>query len=153
MNDNESSDTCDDDGFESEADRRSQEQYDLSLSLYEPGRELFDCGCFEDAIGPLKNSWDVMEDSKTAEVIARCYTEMRDYARAIHWFSRSISLNPKRQPIYRFRAELYEQIGNLESALRDYEKAVEINPVYKRCRLAAERLRKRLGKTSDDAGS
>lgn len=144
IHEQDNNDHLDEDRAESAEKPIDEEQYTLSSELYDAGRELFDRGSFEDALTPLKRSWDVLNDSKTAEIMARCHVELEDFAPALYWFNKSVELNPRRQPIYRFRAELYEKIGNLGSALRDYEKAVQIAPDYKRCRLAAERIRKEL---------
>jgi tetratricopeptide (TPR) repeat protein len=121
-------------------------RYDLSLQLYEAGRSEFEAGRHEAAVRVLQQSWELYRSSKTAEILARAYAALRQLEPALDWFDVSVHLNPRRQGVYRFRAEVHERLGNLGAALRDYETAVAINPDYKRCREAAARIREQIAK-------
>ena len=56
--------------------------------------------------------------------------EMKEYAGAIEDLTEAIALLPDQAIIYKKRADAYKASGMIKKALRDYKKAIELNPEY-----------------------
>ena len=56
---------------------------------------------------------------------------IKDYQKALEYYSKEIKLHPSNARSYRNRAELYaSQLEDLDKALEDYNKAVTVDPEY-----------------------
>ncbi len=55
------------------------------------------------------------------------HLEKGEYKVAIDHFTQAINTNPSEAGAYRFRGEAYHRIGNLDLAIQDYNKAIELD--------------------------
>ena len=81
----------------------------------------------------LKSYLEVVRLDPNYEVynnIALLYKNyVKDYQKALEYFSKEIELNPSDAIAYRNRADLYaSQLQDLDKALEDYNKAVSVEP-------------------------
>ena len=60
---------------------------------------------------------DYLENNKLEEALRECET--------------AIKLDPNDSVIYNYRGEIYDEMGKLNDAITNYQKAVEIDPEYK----------------------
>eukprot|EP00118_Oscarella_pearsei_P015724 m.143590 g.143590 ORF g.143590 m.143590 type:complete len:1883 (+) comp38394_c1_seq23:49-5697(+) len=74
-----------------------------------------------------------------------CMQHLNDYERAIHCFSHAIRADPTYVRAYVCRADGYSLVGKLDDAVRDYSRAIHLNPVVPRYHLYRGKLLLRKG--------
>ena len=83
---------------------------------------------FNDAIGHYMKSLKLDEDAITCERISSCYEGMADWASAIEYMDKAISLNPKDSDLLMSKAEIFYEAGNVQKAVAMMDEYVELNP-------------------------
>ncbi len=71
------------------------------------------------------------DDSASCFEIARCDIEKKDYPEAIRWAENGLAKNPKDSWGYAILGAVHEDAGNIDQAVANYQKAVDILPSYK----------------------
>lgn len=71
---------------------------------------------------------------------AELASDAGDWGRAEEAYERGIRLDPEHYAPYLFRASYHEQVGDREAALRDYRRAMALNPLDKDLQRRAARL-------------
>ena len=110
------------------------DEYGLSdaanLSKFYAGASYLKLGNYENAINYLDefSSSDLLIQARAYSLIGDAYVEIGDYDNAIYYFKKASNENPNEffTPSYLLKlAIVYEEIGNLESALDTYEEIIE----------------------------
>ena len=110
------------------------DEYGLSdaanLSKFYAGASYLKLGNYENAINYLDefSSSDLLIQARAYSLIGDAYVEIGDYDNAIYYFKKASNENPNEffTPSYLLKlAIVYEETGNLESALDTYEEIIE----------------------------
>lgn len=110
------------------------DEYSLSdaanLSKFYAGASYLKLGNYENAINYLSDfsSSDLLIQARAYSLIGDAYVEILDFDNAIYYFKKASSENPNEYftPIYLLKLALvYEELGDLKSALDTYEKIIE----------------------------
>ena len=110
------------------------DEYGLSdaanLSKFYAGASYLKLGNYENAINYLDefSSSDLLIQARAYSLIGDAYVEIRDYDNAIYYFKKASNENPNEffTPSYLLKlAIVYEETGDLESALDTYEEIIE----------------------------
>ena len=110
------------------------DEYGLSdaanLSKFYAGASYLKLGNYENAINYLDefSSSDLLIQARAYSLIGDAYVEIGDYDNAIYYFKKASSENPNEffTPGYLLKlAIVYEETGDLESALDTYEEIIE----------------------------
>ena len=110
------------------------DEYGLSdaanLSKFYAGASYLKLGNYENAINYLDefSSSDLLIQARAYSLIGDAYVEIGDYDNAIYYFKKASSENPNEffTPSYLLKlAIVYEETGDLESALDTYEEIIE----------------------------
>ena len=110
------------------------DEYGLSdaanLSKFYAGASYLKLGNYENAINYLDefSSSDLLIQARAYSLIGDAYVEIRDYDNAIYYFKKASNENPNEffTPSYLLKlATVYEETGDLESALDTYEEIIE----------------------------
>lgn len=62
--------------------------------------------------------------------IAQVYDSLKDYPKAIEYYSLTIEMDPNYAEYYNERANIYLHIGDYAAAERDYQRSIELSPPY-----------------------
>jgi tetratricopeptide (TPR) repeat protein len=73
----------------------------------------------------------------------RAYSDKRDFRNAIADYSETIRLSSRNTLAFWLRADVYEQIGEIQKAIADYERVLELSPGHDVATRALKRLRGR----------
>ena len=110
------------------------DEYGLSdaanLSKFYAGASYLKLGNYENAINYLDefSSSDLLIQARAYSLIGDAYVEIGDYDNAIYYFKKASNENPNEffTPSYLLKlAIVYEETGDLESALDTYEEIIE----------------------------
>ena len=110
------------------------DEYGLSdaanLSKFYAGASYLKLGNYENAINYLDefSSSDLLIQARAYSLIGDAYVEIGDYDNAIYYFKKASNENPNEffTPSYLLKlATVYEETGDLESALDTYEEIIE----------------------------
>ena len=110
------------------------DEYGLSdaanLSKFYAGASYLKLGNYENAINYLDefSSSDLLIQARAYSLIGDAYVEIGDYDNAIYYFKKASNENPNEffTPSYLLKlAIVYEETGDLESALDTYEEVIE----------------------------
>ena len=110
------------------------DEYGLSdeanLSKFYAGASYLKIGNYENAINYLDefSSSDLLIQARAYSLIGDAYVEIGDYDNAIYYFKKASNENPNEffTPSYLLKlAIVYEETGDLESALDTYEEIIE----------------------------
>lgn len=110
------------------------DEYGLSdaanLSKFYAGASYLKLGNYENAINYLDefSSSDLLIQARAYSLIGDAYVEIGDYDNAIYYFKKASNENPNEffTPTYLLKlAIVYEETGDLESALDTYEEIIE----------------------------
>lgn len=102
----------------------------------EEGLRLLKAGQLNDAIKVLEKVRDKTDDAQICSFLGAAYSQKGDKVNAIHAFEESLRLNETPKAYYNL-AVIYESVGRIDEAVREYRMAVELDPNYA---LAAEAL-------------
>ena len=69
------------------------------------------------------------------------YLEMDSLLQAKTHFNKAIIASPTYIIAYYYRGLIEEKMGNVEAAKKDYQQAVNLNPIFERAKDALDRLR------------
>ena len=110
------------------------DEYSLSdaanLSRFYAGASYLKLGNYQNAINYLNNfsSSDLLIQGRAYSLIGDAYVELGDFSNAITFFKKASNENPNEffTPSYLLKlAIVYEETGDLESALETYEEIIE----------------------------
>jgi len=105
----------------------------------EEGIRLLKAGRIEEAIRVLEKMREKVDDSAVYSYLGAAYDQKGDKLNAIHAFEESLRLNESPKAYYNL-AVIYESVGRIDEAVREYRMALELDPNYARAAQALERL-------------
>ncbi len=96
------------------------------------GSMMFDSSRFSDAVEVYKAILALDPDRADASFeISRCCIETKDFPSAVQWAERGLAKDPKNSWGFNLLGKIYEDMGKIDQAVANYQKAVEIVPSYK----------------------
>ncbi|KAH7437827.1 hypothetical protein KP509_05G091000 [Ceratopteris richardii] len=112
------------------------------------GNTLYGAGKYEEALDRYRNALETApEHDETNEIrsmchsnSAACFFQMACYKEAVQESTKALELNPTYVKALVRRAQSHEKLDNLDEALADYTKVLELDPGNKQCRANALRL-------------
>ncbi len=105
----------------------------------EEGLRLLKAGQLNDAIKVLEKVREKVDDASVCSYLGAAYDQKGDRVNAIHAFEESLRLSETPKAYYNL-AVVYESVGRIDEAVREYRMAVELDPNYKPAADAIERL-------------
>jgi hypothetical protein len=105
----------------------------------EEGLRLLKAGQLEDAIKVLEKVRDKTDDAQVCAFLGAAYSQKGDKANAIHAFEESLRLNETPKAYFNL-AVVYEAVGRIDEAAREYRMAVELDPNYTPAQEALKRV-------------
>ncbi len=98
-------------------------------TLISKGYFYYDNNNFKASLDPFVKALDIKPDPRIALIIAHAIRSTdNDIKKEIHFFDKAIDIAPLRYDIIRGRGHCYKEIGNYDASLKDYTKALHINP-------------------------
>ena len=110
--------------------RGKLEQYDFALKDFEQALEIK-----RYYLPAIKN-------------MGLAYLEKKLYSEALKQFNLALLYDNNSHEVYYFRAETYKKLGDFDSAVADYQKALEIYPDFDDAKKGLKESKKKLSKTS-----
>jgi tetratricopeptide (TPR) repeat protein len=104
----------------------------LKAILRDMGSRMYDSSFYADAIEAYKALLALDPDRADAHFeISRCCIETKDFASAVQWAERGLAKDPKDSWGFNLLGNIYEDMGKIDQAVANYQKAVELVPTYK----------------------
>lgn len=105
----------------------------------EEGLRLLKAGQLDDAIRILEKVRDKSDDPQLCSYLGAAYTKKGDKMNAIHAFEESLRLQETPKAYFNL-ALVYESVGRIDEAVREYRMATEMDPGYAPAQEALARL-------------
>lgn len=115
----------------------------------EEGLRLLKAGRIDDAITVLEKVRQKVDDAAVYSYLGAAYDQKGDKLNAIHAFEESLRLNESPKGYYNL-AVIYESVGRIDEAVREYRMALELDPNYERAAKALERLHNQFAATHQE---
>lgn len=103
-------------------DKYLSDFYERRGSAYE------NTGQIKKAIQDYEQSLIIYDNSPAAFSLISLYKEQKGLDKAVQFFSKLISLEPKKSSFYSYRAHVYFEMKQNDKAIKDYTKAIELAP-------------------------
>ena len=85
---------------------------------------------YNDAITNYLKASKLDEDAMTYSRISSCYEDMGEWASAIEYMDKAISLNPKDTDYVLYKANIYYEAGQIQTAIEVMDQYIELVPDY-----------------------
>jgi Flp pilus assembly protein TadD len=105
----------------------------------EEGLRLLKAGQLDDAIRVLEKVRDKTDDPQVCSYLGAAYSQKDDKMNAIHAFEEALRLQETPKAYFNL-AVMYESVGRIDEAVREYRMAAELDPSYDRAQEALTRL-------------
>lgn len=105
----------------------------------EEGLRLLKAGQLDDAIRILEVVREKTDDAQVCSYLGAAYSQKDDKMNAIHAFEESLRLNETPKAYFNL-AVVYESVGRIDEAVREYRMAAELDPTYTPAQEALTRL-------------
>jgi tetratricopeptide (TPR) repeat protein len=104
----------------------------LKAILADMGSRMFDSAFYDDAADVYSTVLTIDPGDIDAHFeMARCYKEKKDFGQAVQWAEKGVVKDPKNSWGYNILGAVYEDQGNIDRAVVNYQKAIDILPSYK----------------------
>lgn len=87
-------------------------------------------GKYNDAITHYQKALKLDEDAITYRRISSCYEDMGDWSSAVEYMDKAIALDPKDDDLIQYKADIYYEAGEIETAIAIMDEYVERRPDY-----------------------
>jgi len=105
----------------------------------EEGLRLLKAGQLDDAIRVLEKARDKTDDPQVFSFLGAAYSQNDDKLNAIHAFEESLRLQETPKAYFNL-ALVYESVGRIDEAVREYRMAAELDPSYTPAQEALKRI-------------
>lgn len=105
----------------------------------EEGLRLLKAGQLDDAIRVLEKVRDKTDDPQVCSFLGAAYSQKDDKLNAIHAFEESLRLQETPKAYFNL-ALVYESVGRVDEAVREYRMAAELDPSYTPAQEALKRI-------------
>lgn len=105
----------------------------------EEGLRLLKAGQLDDAIRVLEKVSEKADDPQVCSYLGAAYSKKDDKMNAIHAFEESLRLQESPKAYFNL-AIVYEWVGRIEEAVREYSMAADMDPSYTPAQEALNRL-------------
>lgn len=85
---------------------------------------------FSEAIDHYKKAAKLDEDAITYRRISSCYEDMGNWASAVEYMDKAIALDPKNDNLIQYKADIYYEAGEIETAIAIMDEYIERRPDY-----------------------
>lgn len=85
---------------------------------------------YSDAIEHYKKAAKLDDDAITARRISSCYEDMGEWASAIEYMDKAIALDPKDTDYILYKANIYYEAGQIQTAIEVMDQYIEVVPDY-----------------------
>ena len=85
---------------------------------------------YNDAITHYKKALKLDEDAITCQCISSCYQDMGNWSSAIEFIDKAIALDPKDDELIQYKADIYYEAGEIETAISIIDEYIERRPDY-----------------------
>jgi tetratricopeptide (TPR) repeat protein len=100
-------------------------------------------GRYEEALAKLKQATTLELDPEAWTLIAQVYGQQHRTDEAFEALKRAETIDPNFEMTYAIRGNVYESLGNLESAAAQYRRALQIDPYNDAVRQALKKIERR----------
>lgn len=108
---------------------KPQEKFILKMTYQGLGNSYhYDRKAFDKSLVNYKKAYEIEKDDFICEKIASSYKELKDYRSELRWRNEAIDLNGSNSSHYSLRGSAYFNIGEMEKAIADYERAIDLDP-------------------------
>jgi len=119
------------------AERLAPPDYRLLVNY---GLALDSAGHYQEALAKLQQAAALEYDPEVWTLIAQVYGQQHKTDEAFKALRRAEAINPAFEMTYAIRGNVYESLGNMESAAEQYRRALQIDPYNDAVRQALERV-------------
>lgn len=85
---------------------------------------------YSEAIAHYQKALKLDEDAITCRRISSCYEDMGNWASAVEYMDKAIALDPKNDNLIQYKADIYYEAGEIETAIAIMDEYVERRPDY-----------------------
>ena len=119
------------------------------IATKEEGLRLLKAGEIEDAIKVLEKVRENVDDAQACAYLGAAYSKKGDRPRAIRAFEESLRIEETPKAYYNL-AVMYESVGRLDEAVREYQMAIELDPEYIPAQQALNKLQAKFAATQPE---